>query len=107
VDVIPYLNGSMDEEPHKNLFWRSGPNWAVREGNWKLVHAGDRNWLYDLSEDIGEQSNLAAERPEMVKKLKSAYDRWNSEMIDPLWPPVGVKASPQFSVDGTAIDWPV
>jgi arylsulfatase B len=107
VDLIPYLEGSIGDRPHDTLFWRSGPNWAVREGNWKLIHAGDRYWLYDLSEDIGEQSNLAAERPGIVKRLKSAYDRWNSEMIDPLWPPVGVKASPLFSVDGVAIDWPV
>ena len=85
----------------------SEPNWAIREGNWKLIHAGDRYWLYDLSEDIGEQNDLAAERPEIVERLKSAFDRWNSEMIDPLWPPIGVKASPAFSVDGVAIDWPV
>ena len=72
-----------------------------------LIVADDRYWLYDLSEDIGEQTNLAAERPEIAERLKSAYDRWDSEMIDPLWPPIGVKASPQFSVDGIAIDWPV
>jgi arylsulfatase B len=107
VDLIPYLKGSIGDQPHDSLFWRSGPNWAVRAGTWKLIHAGDRYWLYDLSEDIGEQSNLAAQRPEIVEKLKIAYDRWNSEMIDPLWPPIGVKASPQFSVDGVAIDWPV
>jgi arylsulfatase A-like enzyme len=107
VDLVPYLEGSIGDRPHDTLFWRSGPNWAVREGSWKLIHAGDRYWLYDLSEDIGERSNLAAKRSETVKRLKSAYDRWNSEMIDPLWPPVGVKASPLFSVDGVAIDWPV
>jgi hypothetical protein len=47
------------------------------------------------------------ERPEIVEQLKGAFDRWNSEMIDPLWPPIGVKASPAYSVDGIAIDWPV
>ena len=107
VDLIPYLTGLKNDRPHDTLFWRSGANWAVREGNWKLIHAGGRNWLYNLAEDIGERSNRAKERPELVEKLKSAYDRWDSEMIDPAWPPVGVKASPEFSVDGVAIDWPV
>jgi len=107
VDLLPYLKGTISDRPHDMLFWRSSPNWAVRIGNWKLIHAGDRDWLYNLNDDIGEQSNLAAEQPEMVKKLKNAYDRWNSEMIEPLWPPMGVKASPQFAVDGVAIDWPV
>ena len=107
VDLVPYLNGSIDGRPHDTLYWRSGPNWAIREGDWKLIHAGDRYWLYDLSQDIGEQKNLAAERPEIVEKLKNVYDRWNSEMIEPLWPPIGVKSSPSFAVDGVAIDWPV
>jgi arylsulfatase A-like enzyme len=107
VDLMPYLTGSLGNRPHDTLFWRSGANWAIRDGNWKLIHAGDRDWLYDLSVDIGERNNLASDRPEIVEQLKSAFDRWNSEMIDPLWPPIGVKASPDFSVDGVAIDWPV
>lgn len=107
VDLLPYLKGLIAGRPHDTLFWRSGPNWAVRDGDWKLIHAGNRDWLYNLSVDIGEQSNFGMELPETVKKLKRAYDRWNSEMIDPLWPPIGVKTSPQFSVDGVPIDWPV
>ena len=108
VDLMPYLAGSKrGEQPHDTLFWRSGANWAVREGSWKLIHAGGRNWLYNLAEDIGERTNLATQRPEVVEKLKRVYDRWDSEMIDPAWPPVGVKTSPQFSVDGVAIKWPV
>jgi arylsulfatase A-like enzyme len=107
VDLMPYLTGSIDARPHDALFWRSGPNWAVRDGDWKLIHAGDRNWLYDLAEDIGEQKNLAMERPEIVERLKSLFDRWSGEMVEPLWPPVGAKTSPAFSVDGVAIAWPV
>ena len=107
VDLIPYLTGLKSDPPHDALFWRSGSNWAVREGDWKLIHAGGRDWLYNLAKDIGERSNRATERPELVEKLKSAFDRWNNEMIDPAWPPRGFKTSPQFSVDGVAIDWPV
>jgi len=107
VDLMPYLMGSTSARPHHELYWRSGANWAIREGDWKLIYAGNRYWLYNLSEDIGERTNLAPERPDIVKKLESTYDRWNSEMIDPLWPPIGVKSLPQFSVDGVAIDWPV
>jgi arylsulfatase A-like enzyme len=107
VDLMPYLKEATRDRPHDVLFWRGGSNWAVRAGNWKLIHAGDRDWLYDLSEDIGEQSDLAAERPELVKKLRNAHERWNSEMIDPLWPPTGSKTAPQFSVDGTSIEWAV
>lgn len=44
---------------------------AVRKGDWKLVYrmqTGELE-LYDLSTDLGEQRNLAAERPEKVKEL--------------------------------------
>jgi len=74
VDLMPYLTGSIDDCPHDTLYWRSGANWAIRQGNWKLIHAGDRDWLYDLSEDIGEQSNLAAARPAIVPQPKRAFD---------------------------------
>jgi len=107
VDLIPYLTGSKSDLPHDTLYWRSGANWAVREGNWKLIHAGGRNWLYNLADDIGERSNRATQRPDLVEQLKSAYGRWASEMIDPAWPPIGSKTSPAFSVDGVAMDWPV
>jgi arylsulfatase A-like enzyme len=105
VDLLPYINGSNNEQPHESLFWRNGPNWAIRQGDWKLIHAANHNWLYNLSEDIGEQTNLAEENPEIVEKLGASYEQWDEENIDPLWPPLGAKNLPAFSVDGIAIEW--
>lgn len=107
VDLMPFLDPSNSARPHDELFWRSGPNWAVRDGNWKLIYAGDQYWLYDLSTDIGEKVNVVAEHPEIVKKIKAKYDQWNSQMMDPLWPPIGVKSMPGFNVDGVEVEWPV
>ena len=84
VDLVPYLNGSIDGRPHDTLYWRSGPNWAIREGDWKLIHAGERDWLYDLAEDIGEKYNLAADHPEIVERLHAeALDEISRRVIDP------------------------
>jgi len=55
---------------------------AIREGDWKLISplkvgwfledAGSGVWeLYNLKEDIGETTNLAAKYPQKVKRLKS------------------------------------
>jgi arylsulfatase A-like enzyme len=107
VNLLPYVNGSNDRPPHETLYWRSGANWAIRTGPWKLIHAGDRDWLYNLSEDIGEQTNLADKNPEVVRRLKQTFDQWNGELVDPAWPPIGAKGSPQFAVDGVEIKWPV
>ena len=105
VDLIPYLNGSNRDRPHENLFWRAGPIWASRAGDWKLIYAADRYWLYDLAEDIGEKTDLAEKRPEVVRTIVANYEQWNRGMIDPLWPPFGAKGMPAFSVDGVTVDW--
>ena len=45
---------------------------AVTDGRWKLIHReGDpqRTELYDLREDPGERTNLAAAHPEQVSRF--------------------------------------
>ena len=105
VDLIPYLDGSNSQKPHDRLFWRAGPIWAARVGDWKLIYAADRYWLYDLSEDIGEITNLAEKRRDVVKTIKATYAKWNSGNIEPLWPTFGAKTMPQYSVDGVQVHW--
>lgn len=108
VDLMPHLTGLQAGNPHDVLYWRSGKNWAIREGHWKLIHAAGRDWLYNLTDDTGEQSNLAGELPGVVEKLKGLYNTWSTKMADPAWPPAGMKKGlQQFSVDGVGVDWPV
>ncbi len=104
VDLIPYLNGSKSSRPHETLFWRNGPNWAVRKGDWKLFAAGEHHWLYDLSGDMGEMKNMADKRPDMVKEIVGIHDRWNRQMIDPTWPPKPGGTVPA-TVDGVSFMW--
>lgn len=40
--------------------------------------------LYNLTDDVGEAKNLAAERPERVRGLRAAWEQWNAELKDPL-----------------------
>jgi arylsulfatase A-like enzyme len=37
VNLLPYLSGKVADQPHQNLFWRAGANFAVRDGKWKLI----------------------------------------------------------------------
>ena len=32
VDLLPYVTGANKGRPHETLFWRYGPQWAVRKG---------------------------------------------------------------------------
>ncbi len=56
----------------------SRPGGAVRDGNWKLIEYYDRERreLFDLSKDISESRNLAADKPEVVKELAKKLDDW-------------------------------
>ena len=115
VDLLPHLRGDATDPPHEFLFWRAKPNIAVRKGDWKMwkVNRSEldktavtdtaanrlprRAWpqdsplgqvtlLYDLSDDLGERSNVAAEHPEVVAELEAAIASWEAEMGNPTWP---------------------
>ncbi len=86
VNLLPYLSGKKSGAPHEALFWRFGQQAAVRGGNWKLVKIGsDPPQLFDLAADISEEKDLAAEKPDKVKQLNNTFDKWNSQLVDPLW----------------------
>lgn len=61
-------------------------HFALHEDAWKLVHPsgfGKESFdgepkleLYDLSADPGQQHDLAVEKPEIVTRLRRAYDEW-------------------------------
>jgi arylsulfatase A-like enzyme len=101
VNLLPHFSGEMDEAPHEALYWRFGPQLAIRKGDWKLVKgtpSGQQNsrrgratldgaQLFNLADDIGEEHDLAAEHPEKVEELSAAWSEWNSQLADPAWGP--------------------
>ncbi|MBM3726115.1 MAG: N-acetylgalactosamine-4-sulfatase [Acidobacteria bacterium] len=57
--------------PARPLFWRYGPNEAVREGAWKLVRQGGvQHQLFNLAGDPAETRDLAASQPERAAALR-------------------------------------
>lgn len=87
VNLLPYLRGEKSSSPHEALFWRFGPQRAVLSGEWKLVEAGAGPQLFNLNDDLGEQTDLATKFPEKLKELESLYANWNKDNIDPKWVP--------------------
>jgi arylsulfatase A-like enzyme len=99
VNLLPYLSGEQSAPPHDALYWRFGNQMAIRMGDYKLVRydvnadtltgAGNQGVttarLYNLRDDIGETSDLAAEQPEKVRELQSKWDAWDSANVKPLW----------------------
>jgi arylsulfatase A-like enzyme len=99
VDLVPYLTGANSGKPHETLYWRFAKQWAVRHGDWKLIvgnGGSGKPELYDLSKDISESKDQAAEQPEKVKELQAVYDEWNKQQAAPLWArPAQTGAAPE------------
>jgi len=83
VNLLPILEGRaavMD----RTLFWRIDvpirQQRAVRSGEWKLLRDGDDLLLFNLKADIGERNDLAAVRPDLVRKLLPLLVAWEKDV---------------------------
>jgi arylsulfatase A-like enzyme len=94
VSLVPVLLGK--DGPRRTALVSHSINgsFAIREGNWKLcLCAGSGGWsaprpgsaeekglppdqLYDLAVDRAEKKNVAAEHPEIVKRLTALLDKF-------------------------------
>lgn len=83
VNLIPHLTGKIKTPPHDVLTWRWTAQSAIRQGNWKLLRGGEREYLFDLSTDIEEKHNLAKEHPEVATRLRERLSAWASELSPP------------------------
>ena len=84
VSLVPVLKGgSIKDRP---LFWHyphygnqgGAPGAAIRSGRWKLIewYEDDSIELFDLKNDIGENNNLAKERPGLAATLHARLRAW-------------------------------
>jgi len=81
ISIVPELLGEeaagRKQAPHEFLYWEYGSQTAVRMGLWKAIQPGKgKDWeLYDLSKDLLEQNNLAAERADVLATMKAVAER--------------------------------
>jgi arylsulfatase A-like enzyme len=88
-DMLPVLQGRA-KSPRTEMFW----NWpsvyhAARVGQYKWVSyvprgkrglVPEREELFDVTADLAETRNLAAEKPEVLAKVKARFAAWQREM---------------------------
>ena len=86
VNLIPFVNGDRQNQPHYRLFWKKQARATLREGNWKLMRFPDRPAeLYNIAEDPRELNNLADIYPERVRKMYKTIFQWESTLERPRW----------------------
>lgn len=85
VNLIPFLNGDVEGEPHDILFWRKEDMAAVRQGPYKLIRVeGVGVRLYNVENNYNETDDLSAKKPELVKKLNASLEEWETGLINPI-----------------------
>ncbi len=96
VDLLPYLMGLSEGDPHETLFWKEGHHQTVLNKNWKLIRSErpNKRWLFNLKADPTETKNLVDSEKEILKNLEALLDQHVIEQAKPLWP--SVVDSPQL-----------
>ncbi len=79
-DALAALLGGKTDKDTRIV--QEAQGFALREGNWKLVlqgkpgnHQNAAPKLYNLTDDIGENQNVAAENPDRVKSMATALTK--------------------------------
>jgi arylsulfatase len=89
--LLPLLKTPKANWPDRELFvhvgrWEKGAdpnqsryrNCAVRTARWRLVN---NEQLYDIAVDPYEKNDVAAEHPQVVARLRRAFDRWWEQTV--------------------------
>jgi len=79
-DLSPLLLGKTKESPREAHYYFNGNRLeAVRSGPWKLAVAFVPR-LYNLDTDIGEKTDVAAEHPDVVKRLQEFVTKMDADL---------------------------
>ncbi len=96
-------SGSIDRDaiywhyPHYNQHPSSFPSGVIRAGDWKLIEAYETGELslYNLSDDIGETTDLSKKFSEKTAELHARLNGWRAEVgADPM------KRNPEYDGAG-------
>jgi arylsulfatase A-like enzyme len=75
---------------------------AVRTGPYLFVRERGQDQLFDLQQDPQQKSDIAAANPQILAKLRSAWEVWHAEAVPDEIPrtpiPVGDAAAPQVEL---------
>ena len=110
VSFVPMLLGKKTDYNKRSLIWHFPNLWgndgpgigtssAIRQGDWKLVYYYDtgKKELFNITNDVGETTDLATQNPTLVKKLSQELGQYLRK----------VKAQrPLFKATGKMCPWP-
>jgi len=109
ISLAPLLAGKKDTLPDRMLVVQYGQRpekWdgAVMWNKWRLVKGKE---LYDLRSDLGQKKNVAAEHPDIVKKMRDHYEKWWAGVVPKIddLSPISIGSDEENPVCLSAADW--
>ena len=81
VNLLPLLTQGKPLGPRK-LFWGHGNSLAMRDGTWKMVAGAPgqkQPGLFNLANDLAEQSDIAQQDPARLKEMTAAIEAWEKD----------------------------
>ena len=88
ISLLPLLTEGQSLGPRR-LFWGHGNSLAMRDGTWKAVinAPGQKQpGLFDLTEDLAEQRDLAEREPDRLKEMIDAIEAWKDDIATDMTP---------------------
>jgi arylsulfatase A-like enzyme len=102
IDGLVGLDGPLPAADRPFVYILDGSIEAIRSGTWKL-HVRKRRRelleLYDLADDVGETTDVAAEHPDVVARLSALLDAARLDLGDDATGTVGRGVRPIGRVD--------
>ena len=105
VNLIPFLKGENKNDPHKFLFWRNNlmqndPNLriealALRSGEFKFIKNKETDALYNLKNEVFEETNLKNQKIEIYDSLNNKFNEWYKTLMDPTF--LGLMANDEYN----------
>ena len=90
ISLLLLLDGKMKERPQPLGFWQSnsgdhptlngGPS-AWSDNRYKLVKTPKQFELYDITADIAETTDIAAEHADVVARMKGELEAWQQSVL--------------------------
>jgi hypothetical protein len=83
INLLPILEGR-SAAVERTLFFRftigNVKQLAVRQGSWKLLVDGAKRYVFDLSKDVGERTDLTNQRQDVARRLRPLIAGWEADV---------------------------
>jgi len=83
MNIFPILEGRAPVV-ERTLFWRTAAGnhnqKAVRRGDYKLLIDANHEFVFDVRRDLGERTDLAAQRQELARTLQQQLAAWEADV---------------------------